>query len=351
VNLRLGTKRDLPTKSAAREKLGQIIEAMTKTDGVSPSNKSMLYSELVEKWKQNEGPAMSDTTLEHYSNALRAYVLPTWQHYRLESIQREDVTNLLNAQAAKYSRSVLRSMRVVLRLTLTWAERTGYIQRPAGWLDAVKLPRKTGGRKLVRPDLEPSQTLAILEKLEEPYATLVLFLALCGRRIEEAIGIKPIDLDDNNVLHIRRIIYNGRVEDLQEEQVLPLDQPEHAELVRRLRTLGKGHAWVFHSRKGTPVNPGNARRRYLHPAAKAIGVKLSGWHDFRHSLIRTMRRGGVHPVVVSAVVGHKRVELAPEVYDRANQDEIRAALGVVSKQLLPIGSNSNSSKATDAGSD
>jgi hypothetical protein len=33
-----------------------------------------------------------------------------------------------------------------------------------------------------------------------------------------------------------------------------------------------------------------------------------------------MRRGGVHPVVVSAVVGHKRVELAPEVYDRATLD-------------------------------
>jgi hypothetical protein len=41
----------------------------------------------------------------------------------------------------------------------------------------------------------------------------------------------------------------------------------------------------------------------------------------------------VHPIV-SGTVGHKRVELAPEVYDRANLSEIRAALGVVGKQLL-----------------
>ena len=40
-----------------------------------------------------------------------------------------------------------------------------------------------------------------------------------------------------------------------------------------------------------------------------------------------MRRGGVDPVLVSAVVGHKSVELAPEVYDRATQREIREALG------------------------
>ena len=43
----------------------------------------------------------------------------------------------------------------------------------------------------------------------------------------------------------------------------------------------------------------------------------------------------MHPVVVSAVVGHKSVELAPEVYDRANQNEIREALSLVGKQLLP----------------
>ena len=39
--------------------------------------------------------------------------------------------------------------------------------------------------------------------------------------------------------------------------------------------------------------------------------------------------------MLSAGVGHKSVELAPEVYDRADQNEIRAALGLVGKQFLP----------------
>lgn len=77
------------------------------------------------------------------------------------------------------------------------------------------------------------------------------------------------------------------------------------------------------------------RLRYLHPAAHAVGVKVGGWHDFRHTLIRKMRKAGVHPVVVSGTVGHKRVELAPEVYDHATQSELRDALGLVGKQLLP----------------
>jgi hypothetical protein len=51
--------------------------------------------------------------------------------------------------------------------------------------------------------------------------------------------------------------------------------------------------------------------------------------------VRTMRRAGVNPVVISGVVGHKSVELAAEVYDRADRNDIRLALGVMSKQLLP----------------
>jgi len=335
VNIRLGTSQELPTKASARDKLREKISEIT-TAGIGRTRAiAITFDAVAEKWKESEGPGMGETTLKHYVDALSAYILPSWKGRRLDSIQREDITKLLNTQATNYSQSSLRSMRLVLRMTLAWAERNGYLQRPTGWLEGIKIPRKTGGRKVVRTELEPSQTLGIIQRLQEPYATLVLLLGLCGRRIEEAIGIQPTDLDDDNVLHIRRIIYNGKVEELEEEQVLPLDQPEHAELVRRLRSLGKGHKWVFRSRKGTPLNPGNARRRYLKPAAEAVGVLIGGWHDFRHTLIRRMRRGGVHPVVVSAVVGHKRVELAPQVYDRANLDDKRRALAVVGSELLP----------------
>jgi hypothetical protein len=48
-----------------------------------------------------------------------------------------------------------------------------------------------------------------------------------------------------------------------------------------------------------------------------------------------MRRANVNPVVIAGVVGHKSVELAAEVYDRASRDDIRLALSVMSKQLLP----------------
>ena len=117
-------------------------------------------------------------------------------------------------------------------------------------------------------------------------------MASLGRRIEEATGLQPDDLDENNVLHIRRVVYEGEVEVLEKEQLLPLDSVVHADLIRRIRALGVGRKWVFQSREGAPINSGNVRRRFLHPAAAAVGVKIGGWHDFRHTLTRMDARCG-----------------------------------------------------------
>jgi hypothetical protein len=43
----------------------------------------------------------------------------------------------------------------------------------------------------------------------------------------------------------------------------------------------------------------------------------------------------VNAVVVSGTLGHKSVEWAAEVYDRASSTDIGQALHVVGKQLLP----------------
>lgn len=62
-------------------------------------------------------------------------------------------------------------------------------------------------------------------------------------------------------------------------------------------------------------------------------MHIGGWHDFRHTLQSKLRRGGVDPVVRAGVMGHSRVELGPEVYDKASLDEKRAALAFVAKDL------------------
>lgn len=109
----LGTRRELPNKTDARDKLAEVMKKMLmKLPPSSPEPaKSLSYSAMVGRWKASEGVTLGLTTLAHYANALRSTVLPTLADRTLDSIQREDSTQLLNSQAKKYSFSSLRSMR------------------------------------------------------------------------------------------------------------------------------------------------------------------------------------------------------------------------------------------------
>jgi hypothetical protein len=40
--------------------------------------------------------------------------------------------------------------------------------------------------------------------------------------------------------------------------------------------------------------------------AAAIGVRIGDWHDFRHTLVRSLRRAGLNLVVISALWGARR---------------------------------------------
>jgi integrase len=181
----------------------------------------------------------------------------------------------------------------------------------------IKTPRTTNeSRGVKRAEMTELQKLAIVAGLDEPYSTLVLLVTRIPVRIEEAIGVKGPDLD-GHVLTLRRVVYEGKAYDLQpsEQRKIPIMD---IELLARLRKLGTGREWVFQSRNGTPINPCNARRRFLKPAAKELAIKLCGWHDFRHSLTTELRRNGTHPKVISDLLGHKKVNLAMDVYDRSN---------------------------------
>jgi integrase len=346
-NCPLGLKTELPTKFKAEEKLREIMDGVLKS-GIS--TKVKLYSTLVEEWKATEGMTLDEGSLNNYSNTLRACVLPTFANTDVRTITRKSIQDFLTKQAKKYSKSYVKSMRVTLCMTLAWAEQNGYLQQPNGWLEGIRLPRAFGGRKVVRTELLPEQTDQFVSRLKEPYSTLVLLLASVGIRGEAAIGLQPADLDAKNVLHVRRVIYgtgtHKRVipltdsEGREKEEIYPLDALVHVELLQRLRTLGAGAEWILHGRTGEPVDLGNARKRWLHPTAALIGVKVGGWHDFRHTLKRQMRRAKEDPVVVRDTLGHSRVE-QQEVYDEARRTEVGEALRRVGlllqsgRQLVP----------------
>jgi integrase len=167
-------------------------------------------------------------------------------------------------------------MRVSLGRVLSWAVQCDWLEKNP--CSGVKLPY--AGVHIERTMLTPTQVADIAKKLEEPYATLILFLAITGLRIGEAVGIKPSDFD-GDLLRVRRRIYEDKADTTKtkkSERDLPIPEALHS----RLLSIS-GREWIFESANGTPVNPGNALKRYVRPVVRSLGIKIGGWHDFRQN--------------------------------------------------------------------
>ena len=288
------------------------MEALRKVMGTQKASTSMKFSELVERWKAMQVPAMKLSTVNHYQHALRA-ITPVFGLVEVATITRHDVEQFVQDRARKYSRSSLHSFRTTLSLVLGYAVSNGWIEKNP--VIGLRLPRaeNCGGDAITRCKLTSEQVVALAESLDEPFSTLVLSLASTGLRIGEAAGLRWSDLQ-NNVLHVQRRIYYGKQDDLKTKgsnRKLPLPDA----LVSRLLKLKKGDTWIFQASNGAALNPGNWLRREVRPAAKKLGIGLTGWHDFRHYFTHQLRRRKTHPKVLSGMLGHSGVTLAMEDYD------------------------------------
>jgi integrase len=335
---RFGTRAEYPDKNSVedeirarckREQDAILCQAQEKAEAaIGEAREPVTFKRLVDRWEASDGATLGESSMGHYRNAADCYVAPEFGDTDIKALTHETLQLYLNEQAKSYSRSSVKSMRIALKLVLAFAVKNKLIDmNPA---ENLKTPKRCGGRKVTRTILVWSQIVSMLTVLEDPYRTLILFLSMVPKRIEEAIALRPTDLDVQNVLHVRRVLYEGKVIELEphEQEHIPLDAPVHADLVKKLRELGGDHEWIFRSKNGQPLNVGNARRRKLHPAAAKAGVKVGGFHDFRHTMSSAMRKAGVDLKVRSAVLGHKGKigVLAHDVYDGVKPEEIRRAL-------------------------
>ena len=70
---------------------------------------------------------------------------------------------------------------------------------------------------------------------------------------------------------------------------------------------------VFSRMDGTPVDPGTLTHNFCDTVRKA-GFTRVRFHDLRHSFASLMLLAGVHPKIVSEMLGHSSVALTLDTY-------------------------------------
>lgn len=298
---------------------------------LDPSARERAFGEIAEEWITSK-KQVKESTLIRYREGLDFHVLPRWGKTPIGSINRASidiwVADLLKGKAPhNYSRkltapklspaSVRHIVRVFFGSVMRYAVDTRVI--PANPLTGVELPRDVVSeiedlKVLSHAAVEALASAASEVSGRQADRALILLLAYCGPRINEALALQVGDVDlTKRRARIRRTwtrsIEHGRdtgPPKTWERRAVPL--PKF--LVPLLMDLTKGQpkgSWLFRNdAQGEAIE---YKRWYQSVWVKALadsgapdGLKI---HDLRHTAASLSIAAGADVMVVQQMLGHK----------------------------------------------
>jgi len=74
-------------------------------------------------------------------------------------------------------------------------------------------------------------------------------------------------------------------------------------------------------------------RRWFRPMLKKAGVPLIRFHDLRHTAATLLLLAGIHPKVVSEMLGHASIAITLDLYSHVLPDMQREATAAMERAL------------------
>jgi integrase len=102
--------------------------------------------------------------------------------------------------------------------------------------------------------------------------------------------------------------------------------------------LKAGDRWadnnlVFPNREGNPADHRSVTHSHYKPALKRAGIPEMRFHDLRHSCSTFLLLQGIHPKVVSEMLGHSSVSITLDVYTHVTATVQRQAAATLDRLL------------------
>lgn len=330
----LGAVRDLGKREAQRrlsERLAEINQGRHKPE-------VMLSFErfLLERFEPNIYPTLRLSTANKYRSILRAYLLPHLSKLTLPQIGTADVQMLLSSLSKKLAPQTVLSVRNCLRKIFGVAKSWGYVA--ANPADDVQLPALCNVREKIV--LTPEQVRRLLEKLPEPYRTMVLVAVLSGLRRGELFGLrwKSVNFADGSIL-VCESNYHGQQSQPKtraSRRIVFVDAIVLDALRKIQPEVCDPNGYVFSSGRGTAFNPENVRNRVLDPACDRAGIPRVGWHSFRYTYATWANPTGESIKALQSQLGHTNARLTLSVYTQPMPEAQRQLAGKIAGVLLPV---------------
>jgi integrase len=298
-----------------------------------------------------ELPQQASSTQDRYRGIIDNYLIPTFgplclrelttlrlQKYILGFRIKESRETQPGSQARNVRKQLswesVDKIRDVLSSILGSAVKHGFLVRnPA---EGLRVPTAKRGARRQKLFIRPEQFAALIELIQEPYATMVYVAMYTGLRVSELIALRWSDIHEQSITIDERYCRGDWAEPKSDASntTIPVGR-RVIERIQRLRTMivevKAGRAvrryravkadgpddLVFQSvRGGGPMRDNNVLARHIKPPAKKLGIGWVNWLVLRRSYATWLRMIGTDPRDRQSLMRHARFTTTAEVYEQ-----------------------------------
>jgi integrase len=318
------------TRAEVARKLTEALDARDK--GALVTGPRQTVSQFFTEWLDAVQPSLRPRTFVGYEQLVRLHVLPDLGTLSLTKLGPQHLQQLYASRlTAGLSPTTVNHLHALIHKALSHALRWSLVHRNVA--DLVDPPRN---RHFEIAPLTAEQARAFLSaasghRLEALYVVAVT----TGMRQGELLGLRWRDVDlDAGTLQIRGSmqltpdglrIMEPKTAGSRRRVALsrqPIDALRRHRVAQAEERLRMGAAWennelVFATKTGQPITPSMLRRSY-EPLLTRAGLPRMRFHDLRHTSATLLLGRGVHPKVVSEMLGHTRISTTLDLYSHVS---------------------------------
>jgi integrase len=329
------------TQQEVSRKLAEVRR--DRDSGLPVTSERRTVGQYLEHWLEMRKLNVRPGAYDNYVWYCRKYIIPTIGKVPLTKLTGEHVQRLLSARLADgLAPSTVRYTYAVLCNALNEAVALGLIPRNVALM--VKKPR---ARRIEMRCWDPEQARTFL------YALYVVALST-GLREGELLALRWRDVtlppEGDGTMRVQHTLHwrDGAMSleevktDAGRRQIhlsaFATDALRQHQLRQQAERSKAGEVWrnndlVFCTTVGGAIHKSNFRRQSFVPIVAAAGVPYIRPYDMRHTAATMLLLAGIHPKVVSEMLGHSSVMITLTVYSHVLPMIQREAAGVMNRLL------------------
>ena len=349
------------TRREVAEKLARAVRSQQQ--GQRVLDERTTFGAFMDTWLTAVRPTLRPATWQRYEQYARLHSVPILGRRPLSKIGPTDL-QLLYADrlAAGCSPTSVRHLHRFLHRVFDQAIRWGAASRnPVTLVDPPRVARHEFRA------LTPDEARSLLTGLRGDRLSALYVLALTtGMRQGELLGLRWMDVD----LRGRRLGIRGSLHrdpgggwtirepktDRSRRQVVLAPMAVKALQAHRLRQnkerLHAGPLWeendlVFPNHVGRPLSSQNLVQRHFHPLLERQSLPKIRFHDLRHTAATLLLSEGVHPKIVSEMLGHTEIGITLNLYSHVTPAMHESASGALGRLLEQPGLGAGPDRSID----